>query len=239
VFGKRKRDYKDDLRERARELRRAGKTYSEICAELGADIPKSTLNYWVSDVLLTPEQQQRIAEKDRDAVARGRQGGLWGGGAGWNREMKRRRIEAAQQHMAPAVERLAQDREALQLMASALYMGEGAKKEDAFSFCNSDPRLIQTWLAILRNTFDIDESKFRGRLAITRGMDELSLTRYWAEVTGIPVSQFMRASIKENSGGQKREGYKGVCVVYYHSLELRRLLDALGQGVIDKLLNNG
>ena len=85
------------------------------------------------------------------------------------------------------------------LMASALYMGEGAKSEKHFSLGNSDPRIIQVWLAILRGTLGIVESKLRCQLAITDG--------------------------------------KGVCVVYYHSLEVRRFLDAIGRGVVDKLLS--
>ncbi|MGH2593573.1 MAG: hypothetical protein ACRDGG_08685 [Anaerolineae bacterium] len=71
MFGKRQRSYEDGVRERARELRRTGLTYSEICEVLGIHIPKSTLNHWVSDVLLKPEQQQRIIEKDREAAGRG------------------------------------------------------------------------------------------------------------------------------------------------------------------------
>ena len=46
-----KRNYENDLRERARELRRGGLTYTEISKSLGVEIPKSTLNHWVSDVL--------------------------------------------------------------------------------------------------------------------------------------------------------------------------------------------
>ncbi len=45
MSGNRKRNYEDGLRERARELRRAGLTYSEICKALGLEIPKSTLNH--------------------------------------------------------------------------------------------------------------------------------------------------------------------------------------------------
>jgi len=30
----------------------------------------------------------------------------------------------------------------------------------------------------------------------------------------------------------------GVCMVYYYSLEIRRFLDAIGQGVIDELLDD-
>jgi hypothetical protein len=72
---------------------------------------------------------------------------------------------------------------------------------------------------------------------ITEGMDEDALICFWSEVTGIPVNQFNKSSIRKDSGGRKREGYKGVCVVNYYSMELRRLLDAIGQGVIDELLN--
>jgi len=170
--GRPKRVYETEARTRARELRRQGLTYAEIGSALGMDIPKSTLNYWVSDVLLTPEQRRRIRCKEEAAAARGRAGGLWGGAAGFNREMKRRRIEAAKAQAMPIARRLAQDREALMLMACALYMGEGAKAADAFSFGNSDPRIVRLWLALLRRVFQVDESKFRCQLAISQGMDE-------------------------------------------------------------------
>jgi transcriptional regulator with XRE-family HTH domain len=231
-------DYQEGLREKARELRRAGLTYREICEAVGVGIPKSTLSNWVSDVLLTPEQEQRIIEKDREAAARGRASGQWGGGAGFNKEMKRRRLEAIAEKAAPIVEKLAKNKEALMLMASALYMGEGAKTEGQFSIGNSDPRIIQAWLAILRGTFEIDESKFRCQLMITEGMDEDALRAYWSEVTGIPVTQFTKGSVRQDTGGRKREGYKGVCLVHYFSLEVRRMLDAIGQGVIDELLSS-
>jgi len=42
MFGRRKRDYEDGLRERARELRRAGLTYSEIREALTVtNVPRS------------------------------------------------------------------------------------------------------------------------------------------------------------------------------------------------------
>jgi len=123
------------------------------------------------------------------------------------------------------------------LMAAALYMGEGAKTEGQFSIGNSDPRIVQTWLALLRRLFDIDENKLRCQLAISEGMDEQNLKLYWSAVTSIPVSQFIKTSFRRDSGGRKREGYKGVCIVHYYSLEVRRLLDAIGQSVMDRVLN--
>lgn len=232
-----KRNYENDLRERARELRRAGLTYTEISESLGVEIPKSTLNHWVSDVLLTDEQQKRIEEKEQEGAARGREGGIWGGAAGFNKEMKRRRIESAREQAQPIIERLADNKDALMLMASALYMGEGAKDPDAFSLGNRDPRIVQTWVGILREAFDVDESKFRCQLMLTEGMDEEDLKLYWSGVTNIPANQFIKSSLRKDSGGRKRDGYKGVCLVHYYSLEVRRVLDAIGQGVIDELLD--
>ncbi len=121
-------------------------------------------------------------------------------------------------------------------MAAALYIGEGAQAGDQFSFSNSDPNVIRIWVALLRRNFDIDESKLRCQLAISEGMDEESLKRYWSEVTGIPLNQFIRGSIKKNPGAKRRDGYKSVCIVHYYSLAIRRFLDALAQGVIDELL---
>ncbi len=232
------RRYEADLRERARELRRAGLTYTEICEALGVDIPKSTLNHWVSDILLAPEQQARIVEKDREAAARGRVGGVWGGAAGFNKEMKRRRLQEIAEKAAPIAKRLAENKEALMLMASALYMGEGAKGEDQFGFANSDPEIVGAWMALLRKNFEIDESKFRCRILMSDDQDAEQLHQFWSGVTGVPRSQFQKPGIKKASGQQK-PGYMGVCMVYYYSLDIKRFLHTLGQGVIDELLSRG
>jgi hypothetical protein len=72
MLGQHKRKYAAGLRERAQALRRSGPMYAEICGALEVEIPKSALSHWVGDVLLTPEQRQRIAAQEREAAARGR-----------------------------------------------------------------------------------------------------------------------------------------------------------------------
>lgn len=222
-----------DMRERARELRRAGLTYPEIVAELGYQVAQGTLSGWLSDIELTTEQRARIKEKELEGARKVR--GLV---AIWNREKKQQRIQAARDEAFPHALRLSQDRQALQLMAAALYMGEGAKGENQFSFCNSDTRVIRTWMALLRRNFEIDEKKLACSLAISVGMDENDLKQYWSEVTNIPLSQFRQSSIKQNPGRKKRDGYKGVCIIHYHSSAIRRYLDALAQGVIGEILED-
>ena len=231
MAGKRKRAYPDAMRKQARELRRAGLSYSEICTTLGLAVPRSTLNNWTKDIELTPKQRGRIEQKVHDSVLRSQPLAV-----ARNKEQKLRRLEEIASKAVPIVERLVESEEALMLMASALYMGEGAKSEHQFCMGNSDPRIIRAWLALLRSTFQTDESKFRCQLAITEGMDVEALRAYWSATTGIPLSQFMKESVRKDSGGRRREGYRGVCIVHYYSLEVRRFLDAIGQGVIDRLL---
>lgn len=52
---------KTEMQYRAIELRKQGKSYNEIVEELG--VSKSSVSYWVRDVELTEEQQQKLYGK--------------------------------------------------------------------------------------------------------------------------------------------------------------------------------
>ncbi len=228
---RRERSYPPETRERARELRRAGQSYSEIIAELGGDIPQPTLQGWVKDIELTTEQRARIKQKE---VAGARKAQPLG--ALWNRLQKHKRLQEAKDQALPVARRLVQDRDALTLMAAALYVGEGAKRDDHLAFANSDPLVIRAWMELLRRNFDIQENKFACQLMISQGMPDEELKQFWSELTGIPLRRFHKSSIKKTAGKIQREGYKGVCLVRYYSAEIRRYLDALAKSVIDELL---
>jgi hypothetical protein len=137
-MGRRQGTYSPKIREQARHLRQQGFTYSEIIAELGGDIPKTTIQYWVRDIKLTTEQKARIKQKELDAAAQGRLKA-----AEWHREQKRKRLQQAEEWAAPIAEQVSQDRNALMLMAAALWLGEGEKRDDVLGFGNSDPRIIK------------------------------------------------------------------------------------------------
>jgi hypothetical protein len=53
----------------------------------------------------------------------------------------------------------------------ALYAGEGAKRDGAVKFANSDPRMIGFYCAWLRRFFEIDEARLRVRLYLHQGLD--------------------------------------------------------------------
>lgn len=60
---RRKSSYPPELRERARELRRAGLSYSEIVNELGDKVSQTTIQSWVSDIELTTDQKKQIERR--------------------------------------------------------------------------------------------------------------------------------------------------------------------------------
>ncbi len=230
---RRTRSYPPEIRERARELRRAGFTYPEIIAELGGDIPQATISNWVSDIELTTEQKVRITQKELDGSAKGRPFAIL-----WNPSQKQKSLEQAATKALPVARRLSSHREALHLMAASLYVGEGAKRDDHLAFANSDPQVIKTWMALLRNNLDVDERKFACQLMLSVGMPEQELIEFWSDVTGISINRFHKSSIKKNPGRIQRDGYKGVCMVRYYSADLRRYLDALAKGIMREILQD-
>lgn len=228
---RRTRSYPPEVRERARALRGAGFTYREIIAELGDDIPQATLQGWVRDIALTTEQQARIKQKEVDGARKAQPFG-----ALWNRLQKQKRLAEAEEKALPVAKRLAQDKDALHLMAASLYVGEGAKKDDHLAFSNSDPQVIRTWMVLLRRNFEIDEAKFACQLMLSAGMPDQELREFWSQLTGIPLRRFHKSSIKKKSGPIERDGYKGVCLVRYYSADIRRYLGALAKGMMVEIL---
>ncbi len=148
----------------------------------------------MKDIELTTEQRARIKQLEVEGARKAQPLG-----ALWNRLQKEKRLQEAQAQAAPIAKRLSQDKNALQLMAAALYLGEGAKGANQLSFCNSDAQVLRTWMTLLRRNFEIDESKFRCQLTISIGMDEQSLKAYWSDVTGIPLDRFIRSTVDKKT----------------------------------------
>jgi hypothetical protein len=162
-----------DERRRARHLRGAGLPLAEIAARLG--VSKSSVSLWVRDVPFQPLPR----------VTRGR----------------RRQPNALQRRKQAEIDRLVaegqarigrlSDREFL-VAGVALYAGEGAKRDGAVKFANTDPRMIVFYCAWLRRFFEIDEARLRVRLYLHEGLDLAAAVAYWSELTGIPPSQFQK-----------------------------------------------
>jgi hypothetical protein len=159
--------------QQARQLRRTGLPLAEIATRLS--VLKSSVSLWVREVEFIPlPRPPRGRRRDPNALQR----------------RKRAEIDRLVGEGRARIGRLS-EREFL-VAGVALYAGEGAKRDGAVKFANSDPRMIAFYCAWLRRFFEIDEKRLRVRLYLHAGLDLGASVAYWSELTSIPPSQFQK-----------------------------------------------
>jgi hypothetical protein len=121
----------------------------------------------------------------------------------------------------------------LLIAGTALYAGEGSKTDGKLSFANSDPRIMALFMAWLRAFFEPEEPRLRARLYLHQGLDLDAAERFWAEVTGIPRTQFHRPyrAVPDPSIRTSKHEMGCATVAYYCSRTHRAIM-----GLVSALL---
>ncbi|MFF0288349.1 hypothetical protein [Streptomyces sp. NPDC005262] len=217
---------KDDLREKARELRRQGLTYDRIQVELGCS--KSSISLWVRDL---PKPEPHYTPTEHLA--------LMNAGLADLRASREKERAEAKLLARDAVGELS-DRE-LFLVGVTLYWAEGSKdktysRRECLQFINSDPNVIKLhlrWLELLGVTRD----RMRMRVSIHESADIAGAERFWAELAGIPVSALKKTTLKKHNPRTTRkntaESYRGCLVIYVSkSADLYRRMEGAWYGIV-------
>jgi hypothetical protein len=177
---------KDDLRERARELRTQGQSYNEIAAELA--VSKSSVSLWVRD-LPCPERFQYVHnERRKEALRRYNQA---------RTAEHTAEVEAATAEIGELT-----DRELL-IAGAIAYWCEGTKNKpnrqaNRVVFINSDPGLIRFYLRFLE-AVGVGRGDLILRVCIHENADVAAAQRFWAEVTEVGPSQFRTPTLKRHN----------------------------------------
>lgn len=119
-------------------------------------------------------------------------------------------------------------RNSAKIYASLLYWGEGTKypQSNCVSFSNSDPKMVKLFVYLLRNGFDVDESKFKIHLQLHTTQNKNTLFDYWSKLLKIPARNFWKPTVTKPTDKMKRRNYFGTCTVRYH--DYRVLLQIIG-----------
>lgn len=220
---------KDDLREKARELRLQGLDYEEIVTQLG--VSKSSVSLWVRDLpkpsRVTPEEcAKRTAERTRR---------YWIA----ERQVRDARRAAASAAAAADIGGLT-DREIL-IAGAVAYWCEGSKNKPyrragRVVFSNSDPELISFFLLFL-DTAAISRSNLVFQLQIHETADVELAERFWLALTGARPDQFRAASLKQPNPTTTRKNtgddYHGCLRVdVKQSCELYRKIEGWASAVV-------
>ncbi|WP_327218699.1 hypothetical protein [Streptomyces cyaneofuscatus] len=217
---------KDDVRAKARELRLQGMTYDQIQVELGCS--KSSISLWVRDL---PKPERKRSRAESSAIGR----------RGWEATLQRRDVERQAQKQRAADEVGAMTDRELFLLGVGLYWAEGTKSkpyrtQERVTFVNSDPGMIEVFLAWLR-LLGVDGDALRFHVLIHETADVAGAERFWADLTGAAPSAFGKTSLKKHSPKTNRknagENYRGCLAVrVLKSAELYRRIEGSWYGIV-------
>ena len=202
---------KPKLRQKALELRKEGKSYSQIKKELG--VSKSTLSYWLRDYPLSTEQIRLLRDVSEVRIEK-------------FRETMRKKKEARLSKFYIEEKRrlLPFNKRELLLVGLFLYWGEGVKGlKTTLGLNNTDPRVVKFYCYWLTKALDIPKEKIKANLHLYDDMEIEKEINFWSKELGILRSQFNKPYIKNS----KREGvvHKGIghgtCGLYVNDVRLK------------------
>lgn len=175
---------------KARKLRRRGQSIKDIAKQISAS--PSIVSKWCNDILLTEEQQGKLWKKQLDAGYRGRMKAT--------ELKKRKRLEEIERLRKEGIKEVGKlNKREFFTAGIGLYWGEGFKSYDQVAFVSSDPQLVLFMIDWLREFCGITDDRFALRVGLNEAHKKRIkvVEKYWSKLTGIPLSQFTKTSIKK------------------------------------------
>lgn len=141
-------------------------------------------------------------------------------------ERKRNSFKNSEISIVPKMNKINKNK--AKFLAALMYGCEGAKypATNRVAFSNSDPKLILTFLRLLRQDFDLDINKFSVHLQIHSNQNFNELRKKWSSILSIPLNHFIKPTITIPTGKKHRDNYIGTCTLRY--LDYRIQLKILG-----------
>jgi transcriptional regulator with XRE-family HTH domain len=227
---------KDDLRERARELRRQHRSVPEIASELG--IAKSTVSRWVRDIPLDVEARKvAFADELASNASRAREASA----DRWSiyraqRDAARRGAVAAASASSGSL-----SKEDIIRIGALVYWCEGTKakpwnSQRRVTFTNSDSGLILVFLTFLR-VVGVEESRIGFRVSIHESADAEAAAAWWATLVGADVNTFQLTTLKRHNPKTVRHNtgsdYHGCLIITVRrGRELYDMIEGCVAGVV-------
>ncbi|MFZ2199229.1 MAG: helix-turn-helix domain-containing protein [Microgenomates group bacterium] len=213
------------LKERAIRLRSSGQSYREISETLSVN--KSTLNGWLKNIPLTPDQKYELDTKWKEGMVKARMRSLE-----VKKEAKQKNIIENQVQAAKFIKTLTLNNSTLELFLAGLYLGDGFKTNGRLGLGNANPQLVLLFINLIRKLYKIDESKLRAEIFGRADQNPEKLVNYWSQLLQIPKHQFHHTQLDARATKPTRDNYYGVCAVNYSSVNLQRHILAIGDEML-------
>lgn len=205
----------------ARQLRKKGKSYSEILKKI--NVSKSTLSLWLRDIPLTEQQRNNLKGRNKSRYL-------------GSKKNQQKRIELTKKIISESKDEAKMlINNKLLLVGLMLYWAEGTKRGgEIISFSNSDPNMIKLMMRWFRKICLVPEEKFRIQIHAHTLHRKKDIKNYWSEITKIPLKQFHKLIIKETSlRHRKNKLYYGTCCIRICDVNLFRKIMGWKIGILE------
>lgn len=207
-------------------MRKNGESIVKIHKRLG--IAKSTASLWLRNINLTNEQKSNLEVSKLIALEKARKRA-----AVVNRMAKIKRLEKISLEAKSFVSNIDFSVEIFEIFLVGLYLGEGFKNGARTGFCNSNPKTMKGFVQLLRKVYNIDEAKLRCGIYGRYDQNPEALVSFWSKKLNIPKRRFHKTQLDKRTMGRKtKEGYMGVCAVYYFDASIERRLMAISGEIL-------
>lgn len=203
---------------KAIQLRKQGKSYSEIKERIG--VSKSTLSAWLRDYPLSKEDLVRLRDKNPRRIEKCRE----------TKQNKRlNRLKIVREKVAKDLN--IQNADSYFLAGFFLYWGEGGKtKPYTVTVSNTDPSVLQFFLAWIEQ-LGWSREKVKVRIQLYSDMDQDREQSYWQKKLALPKECFQKPYIKKTKRADityKSKHIHGTCNVI---IDNRDLSEYILQGI--------
>jgi len=218
------------LKKEAITLRKKGCSYPMIEDKLGT--PRSTLNFWFRDLVLSKKAQVIILERKRKSLTKVRKKAV-----SVLREKKKEEIKKINDQVDLDYKYYNFSKKDKELQLAMLYLGEGFKRKGCLGLGNSNYKISLVFVKLLREIYSVNDSKLRCFLHLRYDQNEFLEKKYWSEKLNISLDYFRKTQFDKRTKGRKTwEGYHGVCSVYCYDAKIDKRLTFLQDLLIKKLL---
>ena len=199
---------KKQEKQKAIELRKAGKSIGVIAKEVG--VAKSSVSYWVRDIPLTEEQISELA---------GHRSWIQGSSANKAKSLERRlgyqqqgREMAAKGDMEYA-------------MGCMLFWAEGSKRKNDVRFTNMDADMLAFFTRFLKRYFGCGAEDFTIHVNayLDNGFSAQEIERFWVNKLELKAGCVRKSVFKRGDGCGGKYPY-GVCTLMICSTEVAQKL---------------
>ena len=186
-------------------LRKSGESYNQISVAL--NIPKSTLSYWLKDIVISQKAQEIIQSRvNSTSIAK-----LIERNKDQTRLAKERHDKIYELAKEEAKKFLS---DSLFIVGLALYWGEGYKqgaygsKWKSIDFANSDPDMIEIMVLFFTKFLNLKRSDIKIQLMLHDPKDTDKAVNFWHQLTKIPKNNFIKTCHSISSASSNKQSRK-------------------------------